>query len=70
MTVNFKIYVLQQLVGVLINKIGHDVVGEAIGEALDKIEAKVKATPNQYDDAVVLPVIEVARKVICEPEHS
>ena len=65
---NFKMLVLQKVMSVLISKLGTELVGEALSGAFDKIEEKVKSTPNKYDDAVVLPLLKLARDSLCPDE--
>lgn len=54
---------LAGLFGVLLERIPEDTIRDIIDTPLDKLEDKVQATANVIDDALVLPLIALIRKV-------
>lgn len=62
------------ILGVLLNKLFSaltpEMVKDFIDGGLDKIEDKIASTSTQVDDKLVLPIIELIRKVFDIPDND
>lgn len=58
------------LLGMITERLGAEDLKKWVDMALDLIEDKVAATPNKYDDMLVLPVIAMCRKAFDIPDND
>ncbi len=58
------------LIGMMLERISAEDIKRFTDFGFDLIENKVKDSPNQYDDMVVLPVIELFRKAFDIPDND
>lgn len=49
------------IVGLLIERLNSDDIKKWVDIGLDMLEKKIEATPTQYDDMIVLPLITTMR---------
>jgi len=59
-----------QIIGIVLELIPKDKFKEFVDEILDKIEDKVAQTPNVYDDAIILPLINKVRELLDVPDGN
>lgn len=59
-----------QVLNLLLSLIPADFLKEVLDSVFDKIEDKVASTENQWDDAVILPLINKARELLNVPDND
>ena len=65
-----KQQIIVWLMGMMIERMQSEDLKKWVDWALDLIEEKVAATPNKYDDMIVLPIINMARKQFDIPDND
>jgi hypothetical protein len=58
------------LIAVLLQRFPKDVVKGILDKLLDEIEDMVAASPNQYDDMIVTPLIKALRDYFDIPDND
>ncbi len=58
------------LLGMVVERLEAADLKKWVDMALDMIEDKVAATPNKYDDLIVLPIIAICRKTFDIPDND
>ena len=58
------------LMGMMIERLQAEDLKKWVDYALDLIEDKVAATPNKFDDMIVLPIINMDRKQFDIPDND
>lgn len=59
-----------QIIDLLLGMMSKEQGKEILDGLFDKIENKVAETPNQWDDALVLPLINKARAILDVPDND
>lgn len=65
-----KMSTVTQVLNLLLSLIPADFLKEVLDSVFDKIEDKVASTENQWDDAVILPLINKARELLNVPDND
>ena len=55
--------IIATLLRELLKKVDAETVKELVDTVLDKVEAKIAATPNKWDDSTVQPLIDTIRSL-------
>jgi len=67
---NLLIELIKTFVGVLRKKLTPDVVKEIIDATFDTIEGKIKRSKTQWDDRLILPILEGLRAGLNIPDDD
>ena len=59
-----------QIIGLLLSMLSKEQGKEILDGLFDSIEEKIVASPNKWDDTVILPLINKAREVLSVPDND
>ena len=67
---NIHLWFVQQLIGALLVKLDTPTVKKGVDSLLDIIEDAVADSPNEYDDLIVLPLVNQLRIALDVPDND
>ncbi len=70
MGTSLLIQVIKSLVAAMVAQLDSLTVKQIIDKAFDAVEEKVAATPNKWDDAIVIPVLKALRSALNVPDND
>ena len=61
---------IMMIIGMMLKKLNSEDIKRWMDSGLDMLEEKIKASPNQYDDAICLPLIATMRMAFSIPDND
>lgn len=56
--------IIATLINILLDMLSPEIISKAVNSAVDKIEELVEDSETEYDDRVVIPVLQMIRDLI------
>ena len=56
--------IIATLINILLDLLSPEIISKAVNSAVDKIEELVEDSETEYDDRVVIPVLQMIRDII------